>query len=114
MARERQAVAGRPHGTRTKQRVSRGTASVKAAADNTLEKHSENLAKLLYEGLLGGNAALAKLLFALAEGQIDCEDAFVVERYCSLAEKLASEQEWTGPVDEAEAESSFGQLEPEG
>lgn len=85
-----------------------------AAAGKTLEEHSGEIADALFQGLKKGKASLAKLLFALAEGQIDCEDAVVMQRYCSLAEKLAAEQEWTGPVDEAEAEANLEQRQPEG
>ncbi|MGO9228534.1 MAG: hypothetical protein ACLQKA_04890 [Bryobacteraceae bacterium] len=83
-----------------------------AAAGKALETQGDNIAESLYQGLLDGDASLAKLLFALAEGQIDCEDEAVVGRFCSLAEKLAKEKQWTGTESEEEAETSFGQREP--
>lgn len=114
-ARQRQAVAGRPRGAGVrKQAVSRGTAKMKAAADKKLEDNSEEIAQALLDKTLGGNTTSAKLLFALAEGQIDCEDEVVMRRLCSLAEKLASEPEWAGEDLEADAETGLGGREPEG
>jgi hypothetical protein len=100
VARQKQAVAGRAHGTVAgKNGVSRGTAMMKSVAEKTLEKHGEKITGTLYQGMVG-SATRAKLLFALAGGQLDCEDEVVLECICSLAEKLASEQAWTGPGDE--------------
>jgi len=114
-ARQGQAVAGRPHGRRAgKQVVGRGTAKMKAAADKTLEEHSGEIAEALLSSLRGGNASCAKLLFALAEGQIDCEDEAVVGHFFSLAEKLASEEQWSGTGSEEEDETGFGHREPMG
>jgi hypothetical protein len=113
--RQRRAVAERQRGTGAqKKAVSRGRAKMNEAADKTLEKHSEEIAKSLYESLLGGNATCAKLLFALAEGQIDCEDEVAMERLCSLAEKLAKEPEWVGELDDAEMETILEESEQKG
>jgi hypothetical protein len=115
LARQRQAVAARPHETGAgKKTVSRGTEKMKAAAGMTLETFSDEIADSLYQSVLKGNASIAKLLFALAEGQIDCEDEVVMERLFAMTEKLASEKEWAGPVDEEEAETGFEQPEPKG
>jgi hypothetical protein len=84
------------------------------AADKTLEEHSDEIAKSLYKGLLSGNATCAKLLLALAEGQIDCENEVVMQRVCSLAEKLAAEPEWVGELDDAEMETILGEPESTG
>lgn len=112
MGRQRRAVAGRPRGTGAqKKEVSRGTAKMKAAADKTLEENSEKIAKALYKSLLKGNTAGAKLLIALADGQIDCEDEVAMERLCSLAEKLAAEPEWVGESDEAAMETILEERE---
>jgi len=114
LARERQAAGRRPHGTGArKQAVSRGTAKMKEAADLAMEALSDEIATSLLDRTVGGNATIAKVLFALAEGQIDCEDEAVMERLCSFAERLASEPTWTGPVDEEEAETGFGERELE-
>jgi hypothetical protein len=108
LTRQRQAVAGRPHGTETgKKAVSRGTEKMNAAAGKTLEKFSDEITESLHQSLLKGNASIAKLLFALAEGQIDCEDEVVMGRLFTVAEKLASEKAWTGTLSEEEAETSF-------
>jgi hypothetical protein len=74
LARERQAAGRRPHGTGArKQAVSRGTAKMKEAADLAMEALSDEIATSLLDRTVGGNATIAKVLFALAEGQIDCE-----------------------------------------
>ncbi|MGA3082159.1 MAG: hypothetical protein ABSD44_12340 [Terracidiphilus sp.] len=115
MARTRQAVAGGPRGTGAQQKtVSRGSAKLKAAADKKLEENSEAIAKSLYENLIRGNATSAKLLFALAEGQIDCEDEAMVQHFYSLAEELGKEPEWKGDLSEEEAESCAGVVETAG
>ncbi len=114
-ARQRKAVQGKPRGTGAqKKTVSRGTAEMKAAADKTLAVNSKKIAKALLDKTLAGNSTSAKLLFALAEGQIDCEDETVVSQLRSMAEELASEPEWIGELDETEAETGFGEREPEG
>lgn len=115
LAREKKAVQGKPRGTGAKKKpVSRGTAKMKAEADKTLAVNSKQIAKALLDKTLAGNTTSAKLLFALAEGQIDCEDEPVVRRLCSLAEELASEPQWNGELDETEADAGFGEREPEG
>lgn len=75
-----------------------------AAADRTLELNSEKIAASLLNKALGGNMTSAKLLFALAEGRFDCEDAGVVKRLMSLAEKLAAEQQCSDEMIDAQAE----------
>jgi hypothetical protein len=77
-----------------------------AAASLTLEVFSEEIALSLLDKTLGGNLTSAKLLFALAEGQINCEDQEMVQRLCTLAEKLASEPQWDGKTIEAKVDKS--------
>ncbi len=114
LARERQAASRKPSGTGARKKaVGRGTAKMTAAAGKTLEENSEKIAKSLLESTLDGNVTSAKLLFALAEGQIDCEDEVVMRRLCSFAEGLASEPEWTGEDVEAAVETGSEQCEPE-
>ena len=103
-ARQRKAVQGKPRGTEAQKNISRGTAKMKAAADKALENNSEKIADSLLNGVIRGDNMSVKLLFALAEGQIDCEDEAVVRHLCSLAEKLAAEPQWTGEEIEAEDE----------
>lgn len=115
MAIQRQTVVRKPRGTGARKKaVGCGTAKMSEAAGMILEVFSEEIAMSLLETTLGGNATSAKLLFALAEGQIDCEDGSVVRRLCSFAEGLATEPQWTGEVIEAAVETGFGQREPEG
>jgi hypothetical protein len=115
LARQRQAVVKRPRGTGAqKKAVGRGTAKMRAAAGKTLEDNSEQIAKSLLDSTLGGNASSARLLFALAEGQIDCEDEVVVRRLCRLADKLAAEPEWDAESIKDAAEMGFSLREGEG
>lgn len=114
-ARESEEAVRKPSGKRIqKNAVNRGRAKMNAAADKTLELNSEIIAKSLLESTLGGNATSAKLLIALAEGQINFEDEAVMQRLCSLAEKLAAEPQWSGDAVEAVAECGTAEGEPEG
>jgi hypothetical protein len=115
VARQKKAVQGKPRGTGARKKMAgRGTAKMKAAADKTLSVNSEEIAQALLNKTLAGNTTSAKLLFALAEGQIDCDDEAISGALCSQAQELASEPEWDGEVTETEAETSFGKREPEG
>jgi hypothetical protein len=87
-----------------------GTAKMKTAADRKLGEESERIVGSLCDRLIAGNVTCGKLLIALAEGQIDCEDEVVVQQLCSLAEKLAMEPEWTGEMPEDEADTELGQV----
>ena len=111
MARKKQAGAGKSQGAGAqKKEISRGTAKMKAAADKALEEHSNEIVESLYQGVMGGNNISAKLLFALAEGQIDFEDEAVVHRLCKLAEQLSSEPEWEGEEMDAETKMEFKEV----
>jgi hypothetical protein len=115
LARKRQAVAGGPRGTGAQQRTaSRGAEKLKAAADKKLEENSDKIAESLLKSLIKGSVTSAKLLIALAEGQIDCEDEALVQRFYSLAEELGKEPGWKGDPSEEEAESCAGVLERAG
>jgi hypothetical protein len=115
VARERRAVAGRPRGAGAKKKQSgRGTTEVTTAAGRALERNGEMITVSLLKGLLDGNVTIAKLLFALAEGQIDCEDEAVMRHVYSLAEKLDLEPPWTGSADEAEPERELAERERAG
>ena len=87
---------------------------MKTVADQTLQGNCAEVTDQLLWSTLGGNAVSAKLLFALADGQIDIEEAGTLQRLHSRASALAAEPEWQLEVSEAEAETSFGQREPEG
>jgi hypothetical protein len=113
LAKQKQSVASKARGKGSKKKLSRGTAKLNEAADKTLENNSDKIANSLLNSTLDGNISSAKLLIALAEGLIDCEDAEVMERLCSFAESLASEPEWVGELNETEAETGLGRREPE-
>ena len=106
-AKQRQAAKSKPRGSGSQKKSCAGTAQLKTAADKKLKEHSEKIAESLYNNLVEGNVTCGKLLIALAEGQIDCEDEAVVNRLRSMAEELASEPEWDGELDEAEAEAGL-------
>jgi hypothetical protein len=102
LARERQAVLKRPRGAGAqKVKVSPGKARLNAAADKTLELFSQEIAFSLLRKTIDGNATSAKLLFALADGQFNCEDESVVQGLLSLAEKLAAEPQYSDEKEEA-------------
>ena len=114
MARKKQAGRGNQRETGSqKKKASSGTAKLMTAVNKKLDESSDKIADSLYERLIDGNVKCGELLIALAEGWIDCEDEAVVQRLCSLAKELASEPEWEGELDEAEAESGLGHRELE-
>jgi len=113
VARQKKAAKGKPLGTETKKKIGRGTAKMKAAADKALQKNSVEIVQSLVDNTIAGNSTSARLLFALAEAQADCEEEPAAERPCSLAKEMASEAQWDGELDEAEAEIGLGQREPE-
>lgn len=97
VATKRHAAACKSRGSNIHDKtVNPGKAKLNAAADETLGKYSAKIAQKLYDSLIEGNLTSAKLLFALAEGQIDCEDEAVMRPLYSYAEKLAAEPEWQG------------------
>jgi hypothetical protein len=107
LGRLRQTVVKKTSGTGLqKKTVSRGTAKIKAAADKALQDNSERLAKTLIDSAIAGNNTSAKLLLALADGQIDGEDEVVMEQLWSYADKLAAEPPWDGPEAEPDEELS--------
>ena len=80
-----------------KKKVSGGTAKMAEAAEKALEDHFAKITEGLTESAKKGNATSAKLLLALAEGQIDCEDEVVVEQLWTYAQQLTAEPPWDGP-----------------
>ena len=96
LARKKQAASKKPRGAGAQKKAGRGTVTLNEAADKALKEHSAEIAKSLLNGTIKGNMTAAKLLIALADGQIDCEDEATVRQYCSLAEQLAQEQKWEG------------------
>jgi hypothetical protein len=110
-AKDGRAVAGRPRGTGAEKKNSRGTTVITTAAGKSLEAFSEKIADSLLRSLMDGNATNAKLLFALAEGRIDCEDEVVMRQVYSLAEKLELEAPWMGTAGETESEIDLAEQE---
>ncbi|MGC9159120.1 MAG: hypothetical protein ACP5FH_09020 [Terracidiphilus sp.] len=116
LARKRQAVAGKPRGTRTEKKTGGcGTAKLSAAAVKALEENSEEIAKSLLQRVLDGNINSAKLLLSLADGKEEegCAGQGKKKRTRSRADALAAEPEWNDEVMEAAAETEFGVREPE-
>ena len=74
------------------------------AADKALEVSGSTIVDALTESAKKGNATCTKLLLALADGQIDCEEEEVMEQPCSYADKLAREPQWDGPEAEPDDE----------
>jgi len=102
-ARKRLATVGKPHGTATKT-VNPGKALLNAEADKTVRDNRTKIVKALLDSLIKGNATSAKLLFALADGLINCEDPEVMSQLVSYAERLTAEQQV--PAETADAEEA--------
>jgi hypothetical protein len=98
--RKRLAATGRPHGTGT-QTVNPGKAKLIAEAYKKVGDNRTNIVNALYDSLIKGNASSAKLLFALADGLINCEDPVVMSQLVSYAERLTAEQQVTAEMAEA-------------
>ena len=104
LARKWQAAAGKPRGTGAQAKaVNPGKAKLNAEADKTVGKNSAKIARALLKSWMDdGDKTCLKLLFALADGRINCEDPVVMSQLCSYAESLKSEQQVTGDeVEEA-------------
>jgi hypothetical protein len=107
LAGKKQAVVIKPRGRGAqKQAGGRGTIKMNAAANKTLEEKCRMIADALADKAISGNVNCAKLLYALAEGQIDFEDEGSMNRLSSMAEELASEVEWKDETPETDAETS--------
>jgi hypothetical protein len=105
LGRQGQTVRKRSSGTGLeKKAVSRGTAKMAAAADKALEDNSKTITDALTENAKKGNATCAKLLLALADGLIDCEDEVVVQQLWTYAQQLGAEPPWNGPDAEPDEE----------
>ena len=91
----RKAAAGRPHGTGVQpQAVNPGKAMLNAQADMKLRDNRATIVDTLYNCLVNDkNMVSAKLLFALADGRINCEDPVVMKELCRFAATLKSEQQ---------------------
>lgn len=111
----RKAAVGRPRGTGVQpQAVNPGKAKLNAQADMKLRDFSVTIVDALYDGLIKkGNMVSAKLLFALAEGRINCEDPVVMTQLCRYAATLASEEQVPDAEVEAMLEKELDESEAE-
>ena len=100
-ARKRLAATGKPHGTATKT-VNPGKAKLIVEMDKKVGENSEKIAQKLIDTVLGNDWTGAKLLFALADGLINCEDPEVMSQLYSYANSLAEEKQV--PAETADAE----------
>jgi len=111
VARQRQALVRRQRGSGIQKQMGRGRAKLDEEAGKLLEIFSKDVAWKLLESTVGGNTTAARLLFALADGQIDCENEGVMRELSSFAETLAAEPQCDPKVVDAKAE--FRPIEPE-
>ncbi|HEY1209593.1 MAG TPA: hypothetical protein VGE85_09500 [Terracidiphilus sp.] len=100
-ARKRLATIGKPHGTATKT-VNPGKAKLIVEMDKKVGENSEKIAQKLIDTVLGNDWTGAKLLFALADGLINCEDPEVMSQLYSYAQTLESEQQVAAETADAE------------
>ena len=114
-ARMRQAAVGKPRGTGVQpQAVNPGKAMLNAEADKKVGDNRAKIVNALFNNLIKkGNMVSAKLLFALADGRINCEDPVVMKKLCRYAARLASEPELTDVEVEALTENELDEDEPE-
>jgi hypothetical protein len=110
VVRKWQAAAGKPRGTETKA-VNPGKAKLIVAMDRKFGENSEEIAQKLISTVLAGDWTGAKLLCALADGQIDCENVAVVSTLYSYAQTLKSEQQLTDAEAEAAAKTELDEGE---
>ena len=87
LSRKWQAAAGKPRGTGA-QAVNPGKAMLIKAMDRKFGENSEKIAQKLIDTVLGNDWTGAKLLYAMADGQIDCENVAVVSTLYSYAQTL--------------------------
>jgi hypothetical protein len=112
LARKWQAAAGKPRGTGAQaQAINPGKAKLIAAVDKKVGENSDEMAKKLIEGFLKGNVTSIKLLFELADGNIDCENMPELSRVCSYAQTLTSERQSTDEEVEAAAQTEQDESE---
>jgi hypothetical protein len=114
LARQRQAVAKKPHGIVAYNKTyGRGTAQLRATADLYVEVFCEEIVQVLLDKTIGGNTTAARILFALAAGLIDCENQEVMQQLCSYADKLKAEPKWPGKTIEGSVLQRSDESKPE-
>jgi hypothetical protein len=113
-ARNWQAAAGKPRGTGALAKsVNKGKSKLNAEADKKVGDNSAKIVTALYKSWMeDGDMTCLKLLFALADERINCEDPEVMSQLCSYAESLAGEQQVTGDETDAAAKTERDEGEP--
>jgi hypothetical protein len=104
LAKKWQATTSKPRGTGTQVKaVNPGKAQLIAVVDKKVGENSEKIAQKLIDTVLESDWTGAKLLFALADGLIDCENPAVMRQLCTYAEKLGAEQQVASDATDEEA-----------
>jgi hypothetical protein len=83
------------------------------AALAKVDLHAGAIIDSLYVNAIAGGVTSARLLFELAEGSVEAEEALMRRPLRSLALALANDEPWTEEVDESRSETGFGGNEPE-
>lgn len=113
-SRTRQA-AGKSRGTGTQVKaVNPGKAKLIAAVDKEVGEKSDAMAKKLVADFLAGKETSMKMLCALADELIDCENMPELSRVCSRAQTLASERQLAADAIDEEAEKKLDESEVKG
>jgi len=78
------------------------------------EKGSEYITLSVMRRAVSGKSHGAELVFSLEERPEEAEGETNRPLPASVARQLAAEPQWSGPIDEHEAETMSGRREPEG
>ncbi|MGO9316446.1 MAG: hypothetical protein ACLPXT_12405 [Terracidiphilus sp.] len=112
--RKRQAAVGKLHGTGTQTvKMNPGKAKLIAELDKQIGEKSSEMAKKLVDDFLAGKVTSMKMLNAMADELINCEDLVVISQLCSYAESLAGEQQVAAETAEAAVETVNVEVEAE-
>jgi len=105
-SRTRQAAGVRLRGTGTQVKaVNPGKAKLIAELDKQIGEQCSEMVKKLIDDFIAGKATSMRMLCALADELIDCENPEVMSQLCSVAEKLRLEPQVTEDVKEETGES---------
>jgi len=107
--RARQAAGGRLRGTQEKA-VNPSRVMLNAEAHKKVGENRTKIVNALYDSLIKGNASSGKLLFALADGLINCEDPVAMNQLCSYVRKLELEKQLTADAIDEEAEAKLDEI----
>ncbi len=90
-----------------------GKAKLIAELDKQIGEKSSEMAKKLVDDFLAGKVTSMKMLNAMADELINCEDLVVISQLCSYAESLAGEQQVAAETAEAAVETVNVEVEAE-